>query len=132
MLDWEVSNTLDADFCVKTLRRALSRSNRRPEIFNTDQGCQFTCEAWVHTLQSAGVRVSMDGKGRWLDNVFIERLWRTVKYEDVYLREYEDLEALRNGLDRWFHRYNRERPHSALDDLTPWEAYRAEAHDAAA
>ena len=124
VLAWEVSNTLDTSFCVKALRQAMERSSRTPEIFNTDQGCQFTSEDWTSVLLSAGIRISMDGKGRWIDNVFIERLWRSLKYEDVYLHEYADLTQLRCGLERWLEHYNHTRPHSSLDGKTPWEAYR--------
>ena len=126
VLSWEVSNTLDTSFCLKALENAFRRTGTRPEIFNTDQGCQFTSEEWVRALQEKEIQVSMDGKGCWMDNVFIERLWRSVKYEDVYLRDYEDLEQLRRGLGSWFHHYNEERPHSSLDGKTPWEVYRSQ------
>ena len=124
VLAWEVSNTLDTSFCLEALQRALDRSGTKPAIFNTDQGCQFTSDDWIDTLLDRGVQVSMDGKGRWMDNVFIERLWRSVKYEDVYLREYRDLHELQQGLEQWFDHYNRRRPHSALKGRTPWEVYR--------
>ena len=124
VLAWEVSNTLDTSFCLEALQRALDQSGTKPAIFNTDQGCQFTSDDWIDTLLEHGVQVSMDGKGRWMHNVFIERLWRSVKYEDVYLREYRDLHELRQGLGRWFDHYNRHRPHSALGGRTPWEVYR--------
>src|SRR5215467_11863913 len=96
----------------------------KPEVFNTDQGVQFTAQAWTGRLESAGVQVSMDGKGRCLDNVFVERLWRTVKYEDIYLWRYEDVPQLQRGLGRYFSYYNEERQHQALDYQTPAVAYR--------
>jgi putative transposase len=114
---WDVSNSMESGFCVAVLKRALHKAT--PVIFNTDQGSQFTSEEFTGTLGKAGVRISMDGRGRALDNVFIERLWRSVKYEDVYLREYSDGRALRTGLARYFHFYNHERPHSSLDNQTP-------------
>jgi putative transposase len=126
VLSWEVSNTLDTSFCLNALEGAIQKTGTTPEIFNTDQGCQFTSADWIEAVQSRDIQVSMDGKGCWIDNVFIERLWRTVKYEDVYLRGYEDLESLREGLARWFDHYNHERPHAALKDSTPWEVYRPE------
>ena len=96
-----------------------------PEIFNTDRGCQFTSEEWIARLTELGVRISMDGRGRWMDNVFIERLWRSVKYEDIYLREYATIPALLTGLKRWFARYNSWRPHQALGNLTPDKVYQS-------
>jgi putative transposase len=122
VLAWRLSNTLDGSFCQEMLEEALSRG--RPEVFNTDQGVQFTAAAWTGRLESAGVAVSMDGKGRCLDNVFVERLWRTVKYEDVYLWRYETVPELRQGLGRYFPYYNEERPHQGLDDRTPAVVYR--------
>ena len=101
VLSWRVSNTLDADFCIEALEDALQRFEA-PEIFNTDQGCQFTCEAFTDVLKDHAIAISMDGKGRWVDNVFVERLWRSVKYEDVYLRAYETPTELRAGLARYF------------------------------
>ena len=123
VLSWELSNTLNSDFCVAALERALAR--RRPEIFNTDQGSQFTSEAFTGRLAAAGVSISMDGRGRALDNVFIERLWRTVKYEDIYLRGYETAVELERGLSSYFEFYRYERPHMALHYQTPWEVYSA-------
>lgn len=114
---WELSNSLETGFCVDVLRRALKKG--RPGIFNTDQGSQFTSAEFTGTLLRAGVRISMDGRGRALDNVFIERLWRTVKYEDLYLRDYGDGHELYTGLNRYFRFYNHQRPHSALDNQTP-------------
>jgi putative transposase len=119
---WRLSNTLDGSFCLEMLDEALRLG--RPEVFNTDQGAQFTAEAFTSRLESAGVAVSMDGKGRCLDNVFVERLWRTVKYEDVYLRCYESVPELQQGLQVYFPFYNSQRPHQSLDYRTPAEVYR--------
>jgi putative transposase len=118
---WRLSNTLDGSFCLELLDEALAQG--RPEVFNTDQGVQFTAEAFTGRLEAAGVKVSMDGKGRCLDNVFVERLWRTVKYEDIYLRRYETVPELTQGLENYFPFYNEERPHQALDYRTPAEVY---------
>jgi putative transposase len=118
---WRLSNTLDGSFCQEMLEEALGRG--KPEVFNTDQGVQFTAGAWTGRLESAGVSVSMDGRGRCLDNVFVERLWRSVKYEDVYLRGYEAVPELERGLGRYFTFYNEERPHQSLEGRTPWEVY---------
>ena len=117
VIAWRLSNTLDGSFCLEMLEEALSRG--RPEVFNTDQGVQFTAEAWTGRLESAGVAVSMDGRGRCLDNVFVERLWRTVKYEDIYLWGYEAVPQLEQGLGRYFPFYNEERLHQALGYRTP-------------
>ena len=122
VLSWRVSNTLDSAFCVEALQEALARYGT-PEIFNTDQGCQFTSEAFTWLLKAHGVAISMDGKGRWVDNVFVERLWRSVKYEDIYLRAYETPRALRDGLTRYFQFYNSRRRHSALARRTPDAVY---------
>lgn len=122
VLSWRVSNTLDADFCVEALEEALARYGR-PDIFNTDQGAQFTSQAFTDVLKEHGVAISMDGKGRWVDNVFVERLWRSVKYEDVYLRAYETPRELRAGLRQYFEFYNARRRHSALDRRTPDAVY---------
>jgi putative transposase len=121
VLAWRLSNTLDGEFCLEMLEEALGRG--RPEVFNTDQGVQFRAQAWTSRLETAGVAVSMDGKGRCLDNVFVERLWRSVKYEDVYLRCYEHVPALRGGLLRYFGFYNEERLHQSLDYRTPVRVY---------
>jgi putative transposase len=123
VLAWRLSNTLDGSFCLDMLEEALSRG--KPEVFNTDQGVQFTAEAWTRRLESAGVAVSMDGRGRCLDNVFVERLWRSVKYEDVYLRAYETVPQLSAGLGRYFPFYNSERLHQSLDYQTPALVYRS-------
>ena len=124
VLSWKLSNTLDGTFCVEALREALEATGRAPEIFNTDQGCQFTSRAWIATGQGSGARVSMDGKGRWMDNVFIERLWRAVKHEGVYLWAHENVRELENALGKWFSDYNHWKPHQALGYKTPWECYR--------
>jgi putative transposase len=118
---WRLSNTLDGSFCQEMLEEALGRG--KPEVFNTDQGVQFTAGAWAGRLESAGVSVSMDGRGRCLDNVFVERLWRSVKYEDVYLKGYERVPELEGGLRTYFGFYNTERPHQSLDSRTPAEVY---------
>jgi putative transposase len=122
VLSWRLSNTMDTDFCVAVLEEALARYGT-PEIFNTDQGSQFTSDAFTAVLKEAGVRISMDGKGRWTDNVMIERLWRSLKYECIYLHAFETASEVRQGIERWIDYYNLERPHSSLDDRTPHEAY---------
>ncbi len=122
VLSWEVSNTMDDSFCISALERAI-RLYGAPDIFNTDQGAQFTGNAFIKVLTDHDIRISMDGKGRWVDNVFIERLWRSVKYEDVYLKEYPTVVALRHGLDVYFRFYNDERPHDSLGKCTPSEFY---------
>jgi putative transposase len=122
VLSWRVSNTLDTDFCIEALEEALQRHGT-PEIFNTDQGSQFTSEAFTGVLKHNGIDISMDGKGCWVDNVFVERLWRSVKYEDVYLRACETPLELRLGLARYFEFYNTRRRHSALDRRTPNAVY---------
>ncbi len=122
VLAWRVSNTLDTEACVAALEEALLRYGT-PEIFNTDQGAQYTSEAFTAVLRAHGVSISMDGKGRWVDNVFVERLWRSVKYEDVYWRAYETSAELRMGLSRYFTFYNRERRHQTLNRQTPDAVY---------
>jgi putative transposase len=122
VIAWRLSNTLDGSFCLELLEEALAQG--RPEVFNTDQGVQFTAQAFTARLEAAGVAVSMDGKGRCLDNIFVERLWRTVKYEDIYLRCYEAVPELTEGLERYFPFYNEQRPHQALDYRTPAAVYR--------
>jgi len=122
VLGWAVSNTMDVALCLAALGMAL-KSGVVPEIFNTDQGSQFTSQEWVQTLQSLGMEISMDGKGRWMDNVFIERLWRSVKHEDIYLHEYGTMAELETGLARWMKHYNHWRPHAALGGLTPAQAH---------
>ncbi len=130
IIEWEVSTTLDTAFCVCCLKRALNDFGA-PEIFNTDQGCQFTSEKWRECLQNAGVVISMDGKGRWVDNVMIERFWRSIKYEDIYLKSYENPKLLMQGITAYVLRYNTVRPHEPLDDKTPDEAYVGEIKKAA-
>ena len=122
VLAFRLSNTLTADFCVEALQEAMARFGK-PEIFNTDQGAQFTSAEWLKVLDEAGVAVSMDGKGRWIDNVFIERLWRSVKYEEVYLHGYANGTEARTALTRYFSFYNARRTHQALDYRTPDEVY---------
>jgi len=121
VLSWRLSNTLDTHFCLEALEEALTIST--PEIFNTDQGSQFTSHAFTSRLEASGIAVSMDGRGRALDNVFIERLWRTVKYEDIYLKDYESARHLADGLTWYFEFYRNERPHSSLGYQTPGEVY---------
>jgi putative transposase len=124
VLSWRLSITLENDFCVEALDEALRRHGR-PEIFNTDQGAQFTSEAFTGRLLDHEVRISMDGRGRAFDNIFIERLWRSVKYEQVYLRDYDGVSDARQSLDAYFAFYNEQRPHQALRNATPWECYHA-------
>ena len=125
VLAWRLSNTLDASFCTDALDEALARHGK-PEIVNTDQGSQFTSFAFTGRLQAAGIRVSMDGRGRCMDNIFIERLWRSLKYEAIYLHEIADGFTARRLIGEWLRFYNVERPHSALDGRTPAEAYRGD------
>lgn len=125
VLSWRLSNTLDVAFCLEALEEALGRGC--PEVFNTDQGVQFTSAAFTGRLEAAGAKVSMDGKGRCLDNVFVERLWRTVKYEEIYLWRYETVPALAAGLARYFSYYNNARRHQALSYRTPAEVYGGDA-----
>ena len=125
VLAWWVSNIMEVEFCLEMLEEAMARYGR-PEIFNTDQGSQFTSPRFTSLLQQAGVRISMDGRGRWMDNVFIERLWRSLQYECVYLHAFETGSELPAGLLKWIGYYNAERPHSALAGRTPDEAYGAQ------
>ena len=122
VLSWRVSITMEASFCVETLEEALAKHGK-PEIFNTDQGSQFTCPAFTGVLATHAIRISMDGKGAWRDNVFVERLWRSVKYEEVYLRAYGNVSEARQSIGRYLDLYNRRRPHSSLDGQTPDQAY---------
>lgn len=122
VLSWRVSNTLDTEFCVEALAEALYRYGA-PEIFNADQGAQFTSAAFTGKLEQANVRISMDGKGRWIDNVFIERLWRSLKYEELYLKAYETVSQAHRGIGGYLDFYNQERPHQSLDRFTPHELY---------
>jgi putative transposase len=125
VLGWAVSNTMGTGLCLEALAMALGSTGRFPEIFNTDQGCQFTSAEWTGRLTELGVKISMDGRGRWMDNVFIERLWRSVKYEEIYLKEYATIPELQQGLGTWFNRYNHWRPHQNLGNLTPAQVYHA-------
>lgn len=121
VLSWALSVTMELSFCVEALQRALRRG--RPEIFNSDQGSQFTSEKFTGELESRGIAISMDGRGRFLDNIFIERLWRSLKYEEVYLRDYTLVPEARAGIGAWFRFYNRERPHQSLGYRTPAGLY---------
>ena len=121
VITWQLSNTLDSSFCLETLQSALQQG--APEIFNTDQGAQFTAQAFTSKLEAAGVGISMDGRGRAYDNIFVERLWRTVKYEDVYIKDYASVFELQKGLADYFLLYNYERPHQGLNYRTPAEVY---------
>jgi len=122
VLSWRLSNTLDVSFCVEALEEALMKYGK-PDIFNTDQGSQFTSDAFTDILINNNIRISMDGQGRWMDNVFIERLWKTVKYQEVYLKAYESISHARKELAKFFERYNMRRPHQGLDDRTPDDVY---------
>jgi putative transposase len=122
VLAWRISNTLTTDFCIDAIQEAIDRYGK-PEIFNTDQGSQFTSEDFTGILKENGIQISMDGKGRWVDNVFVERLWRSVKYENVYLRAYESMAALREGIKDYFLFYNTKRTHQSLAKQTPDEVY---------
>ena len=121
VIAWQLSNTLDGAFCLATLRCALQQG--QPKIFNTDQGVQFTAHDFTQELEAAGIRISMDGRGRYLDNIFVERLWRTVKYEDIYIKEYANVPALFTGLGNYFDLYNYERPHQSLGYCTPADVH---------
>jgi putative transposase len=127
VLSWRLSNTMDASFCLAALEEALT-SYGSPEIFNSDQGSQFTSEDFTKILKAHKVRISMDGKGRALDNIFVERLWRSVKYEEVYLKQYQSMPEARAGLAAYFRFYNEQRPHQALDNQTPAEVHDADSH----
>lgn len=118
VLSWRISTSLDTRFCLEALEEALA-NHPAPEIFNMDQGSQFTSQVWIDRLKSAGIRISMDGRGRFLDNIFVERLWRTVKYEHIYLTRYETVSQVKTGLNRYFDQYNHRRLHQALDYKTP-------------
>jgi len=122
VLSWRVSITMEAAFCVETLQDALAKHGK-PEIFNTDQGSQFTGAAFTGVLADNDIAISMDGRGAWRDNVFVERLWRSVKYEEVYLRAYDTVGDARSSIGRYLDFYNRRRPHSSLDGTTPDQAY---------
>jgi putative transposase len=122
VLSWRVSITMEAAFCVDTLEEALAKHGK-PEIFNSDQGSQFTGSVFTSVLANNGIAISMDGKGAWRDNVFVERLWRSVKYEEVYLKAYDSVSDARTSIGRYFDFYNGRRPHSSLDRITPDQAY---------
>jgi putative transposase len=121
VLSWQLSNSLESTFCIEALHQALQQG--RPEIFNTDQGVQFTATAFTSVLEAVGTQISMDSKGRALDNIFNERLWRSVKYEDIYLKCYDTVPALFRGLDAYFTFYNQERPHQSLGYRTPTQVH---------
>ena len=131
VLSWRLSTTLEADSCVEALEEALGRFGA-PQIFNTDQGAQFTSEDFTDCLKDHKIAISMDGKGCWRDNVFVERLWRSVKCEEVYLKAYESIPEARASLASYFHFYNHERRNQALDRRTPWETYTTASWDQAA
>lgn len=122
VVSWELSNTLDVGFCLNCLKRGI-KIYGAPEIMNTDQGCHFTSGKWANVLQQAGVKLSMDGKGRWVDNVIVERFWRTIKYEDIYLKSYENPFELEKGIRNFIWRYNTIRPHQRLCGMTPEEKF---------
>jgi putative transposase len=122
VLSWRLSNSLDAAPCVEALEEALTNYGT-PEIFNSDQGYQFTRENFTGVLKDNGIKISMDGKGRWMDNVFIERLWRSLKYEEVYLKAYNSVAQAKQGIDDWLMFYNEERRHSSLTRMTPDQVY---------
>jgi len=115
VLSWRLSNTMEADFCVEALQEAIEKYGC-PSIFNTDQGSQFTSAGWIDELKANNIDISMDGKGRWMDNVFIERLWRSLKYECVYLNAFDNMKDAKEHLNFWIEYYNHERPHSSLND----------------
>ncbi len=122
VLSWQLSNTLTTDFCLEAVQEAITRAGT-PNIFNTDQGCQFTSLEFTGLLKDHGIQISMDGTGCWRDNVFVERLWKSVKYEEVYLHAYDSVSEAQRGLEKYFTFYNQQRPHTALDDQTPDEFY---------
>ena len=130
VLGWAVANTMETGLCIQALDQALKNTAERPEIFNTDQGSQFTSAEWTDKISGIGAKISMDGKGRWMDNVFIERLWRSVKYEEIYLFEHASIIELYAGLEKWFGGYNDWRPHAALGNYTPSAVYAAEGREA--
>jgi putative transposase len=123
VLSWEVSNTMDSSFCVRALKNAMTLTGRKPRIFNTDQGSQFSSAEWTSELKQNGIQISMDGKGRWMDNVFIERLWRSIKYEKLRLWSYDSIGELRTLVGDWMEFYNHRRKHQGLGYCTPWSHY---------
>ena len=122
VLSWRLSNTLDTVPCIEALEEALARYGT-PEIFNSDQGCQFTSDSFTDVLKHHKIRISMDGKGRWMDNVFIERLWRSLKYGEVYLKAYDTVKQAHQGIEQWMHFYNQDRRHASLGRMTPDQVY---------
>lgn len=124
VLSWKLSNTLDTAFCLDALKEAVATAGTVPEILNTDQGCQFTSNDWINAIEGMGTKVSMDGRGRWMDNVFIERLWRSLKYERIHMACYRNLVELEAGIAEWMGDYNHHRIHQALDYAIPWHLYR--------
>lgn len=128
VLSWEVSNSLEASFCVSALERAIARYGV-PAVFNSDQGCQYTSDVFTGFLERHGIKISMDGRGRCMDNIFIERLWRSVKYEEVYLKSYATLPEARTSLNAYFKFYNNERPHQSLNNKTPYEVHFSDGGD---
>jgi putative transposase len=122
ILSYRISDSLESNFCIETLREALRKANR-PKIFNTDQGVQFTSENYTKILTEKGIKISMDGKGRALDNIMVERFWRSIKYEDIYIKDYTNMEELLAGLKKYIHYYNHQRPHSSFEYHTPQEVY---------
>lgn len=131
VLAWEISNTMDSAFCVRALKEALRRTGRKPKIFNTDQGSQFTGKEWISELQKQGIQISMDGRGRWMDNVFIERLWRSLKYEKLRLWSYQTISELRALTANWIDFYNHRRKHQTHGYNTPWSVYQGAISQAA-
>ena len=123
VINWKLSNSLDIEFCLECLDEALSQNKNKPDIFNTDQGSHFTSPQFTNILESNQIQISMDGRGRWLDNIFVERLWRTVKQENIYLNNYANISETRNGLNEYFPFYNERRRHQSLCYLTPQQAY---------
>lgn len=123
VLSWRLSNTLDSSFCIEAVEDAFAKSGHQPEIFNTDQGSQFTSSSFIKILQSRCIKISMDGKGRAIDNVYIERLWRSLKYEDIYLKAYNTVTELNNGVESYFEYYSTRRPHQSLGGKTPKTVY---------
>ena len=126
VLAWEVSNSMDTGFCLRALQRAFERTGRKPKVLNTDQGSQFTSPEWIQTIEGNGIKVSMDGKGRWMDNVFIERLWRSVKYEKLRLWSYETVQEVSELVADWMEFYNHRRSHSAHEGQSPGAVYEPE------
>lgn len=123
VLSWKLSNSLNVDFCLEATENALNKASQKPEIFNTDQGCQFTSDDFVKLIKSNGIKISMDGRGRALDNIFIERVWRSLKYEEVYLKDYETVKEAKTGIDNYFDLYNNRRPHQSLEYKYPVEVH---------